>query len=420
MTADILSPPPARGRAAGIGLISGTSMDAIDAAVAEFVWDGRRYSVLAAAYVEAPWDTATRDRLRALAAGSPAAAAEIAVLHRAAGREFAAAARLAASRWTGPAPSFVCSHGQTVAHLGPRGTLQLGCGAEIAAATGLPTVADLRAADLAQGGEGAPILPAADILLRRHPDSPRILLNLGGIANATLLPPLSAGDAAGGLLAFDIGPANAILDVLAAGAGCGSGCDLDGALAASGTVDLAARDALRAALAAATAAAGSLHRETFTGALLDDWLAGPAAGSGGADRLASACAATAGHIAAALEAAYSDWQGSAGGKIRPDAVYLAGGGAHNPVLRRDLGRALAAGAGSLAGVEVRLLDDLSADGPAVVTVDNREAVDIALLGLMFLHGRAAGLPAVTGAAAPAVLGALHLPPIRPEGKEGHR
>jgi len=407
-------PLPAAGEATGLGLISGTSMDGIDAAAASFRWSADGTSVTAATYLEVPWKKEVVAELKALAAGVSCTAADIARLHHEVGREFGRAASAVLDAWSGPAPDFAASHGQTVAHLGPRGTLQLGCGAAIAAATGLPVVADLRVADLALGGEGAPILPAADIALRRHPDLPRVILNLGGIANATLLPPISAGDPAQLVKAFDIGPANAILDSLAAAGGGESGCDLDGALAAAGTVDVAARDELIDTLAAFTVSGRSLHRDDFTGSMLDEWLASTASGSSRADLLATATAATAVHIARGLRAAVDNWLAglplAAAQSGRIEGVYVAGGGAHNPMLCKTLADELAKGGGPMAAAPPRSLNDLSADPPSVVTIDNREAVDISLLGLMFLRETPTGLPVVTGASTPAMLGALHLPP----------
>ena len=314
--------------------------------------------------------------------------------------------------WTGPQPLFVASHGQTVAHLGSRGTLQLGDGAAVAAGCGLGVVAELRGADVALGGEGAPILPRADLLLRRAPDRARALLNLGGVANVTLLPPRGVPDGEARVVAADLGPGNALLDALMIRLGDGSErCDRDGRLAASGReLPGPARDLADRVDAASR---GSLHRDDVGGALVDAWLAGAAAGAVLPDLLATASAVTARHLARRLAPMLEAWSSSGA----PDdgnafeGLYVAGGGARNPHLMECLRTACRETPGPLASVPVLPLDALPGPGASLVTVDNREAVDIAVLGHLFFRGRPAGLPVVTGAARPALLGAYHPPPV---------
>jgi len=409
---DSLRRPPERGEAVGIGLISGSSMDGVDAAVVAFAWDGDAYEILDLLFRSEPYPEALRERLAALAAGVPAPAAEFAALHLEVGRTFGAAARAVRDDWTGPQPLFVASHGQTVAHLGSRGTLQLGDGAAVAAGCGLGVVAELRGADVALGGEGAPILPRADLLLRRAPDRARALLNLGGVANVTLLPPRGVPDGEARVVAADLGPGNALLDALMIRLGDGSErCDRDGRLAASGReLPGPARDLADRVDAASR---GSLHRDDVGGALVDAWLAGAAAGAVLPDLLATASAVTARHLARRLAPMLEAWSSSGA----PDdgnafeGLYVAGGGARNPHLMECLRTACRETPGPLASVPVLPLDALPGPGASLVTVDNREAVDIAVLGHLFFRGRPAGLPVVTGAARPALLGAYHPPPV---------
>ena len=392
--------------------MSGTSIDGIDAAVASFRRDGDYCVATGAAFLTADWSPGTRRELLSLAAGEPRSAADMARLHREVGRVFGRAALMAMAEWDGPAPTFAVSHGQTVAHLGPAGTLQLGCGAEVAEATGLPPVADLRAADLALGGEGAPILPAADILLRRHPDLCRIILNLGGIANATLLPPAAAGDPTSLVRAFDIGPANALIDTLAASKlPDGALFDRDGQAAASGAVDSEAFSDLAERLRGAVARAGSLHRDDFTGGLLEGWLAEhPRLAAATSDLLATAATATASLIAERINAAVAAWLPELPADGRGfEGLYLAGGGARNIDFRNRLLTMLRMQVAPVCDIPVRLLDELPGEHAGVITVDNREAVDLVALGYRRLRGEPTGLPAVTGARGRALLGAVYLP-----------
>jgi anhydro-N-acetylmuramic acid kinase len=174
-----------------IGLMSGTSADAIDAAVVRFERQGDTLALELLGYQERPYPPAVRERLHALlppATGSTADVCELAVL---VGEAFATAAIDAAATCRLPLESvdLVASHGQTVYHQvtggRPRSTLQLGAPAVIAARTGRTVAADFRPRDIAAGGQGAPLLPLLDTLLYRHPTHRRALQNIGGIANVT-------------------------------------------------------------------------------------------------------------------------------------------------------------------------------------------------------------------------------------------
>src|SRR6185295_16777971 len=198
-----------------IGLMSGTSADGVDAALVEWP-DGaaaRPFRLLAQR--EDPFPPALQQRIHALAAGrcAPGAALrELAALDVELGDRFAEAA-IAVARDAGVeigAVDAIASHGQTVAHHPELGaTLQIGDPSRIAERTGVTTVADFRPRDLAAGGEGAPLAPFFHFAAFADPGEGRVALNLGGIANVTWLPP---GGRADDVIAFDVGPANALID----------------------------------------------------------------------------------------------------------------------------------------------------------------------------------------------------------------
>jgi anhydro-N-acetylmuramic acid kinase len=208
-----------------VGLMSGTSMDGLDAAVAEFEWDGGAVAMSPLRHIEWPWPDEARARL--LAAVGPTTAGELCELDQLIGQ---ASAELAAELL--PA-DLVVSHGQTVYHWvedgQAKGTLQLGQPAWIVQATGLPVISDVRARDIAAGGHGAPLAGILDDLWLRG-EHTRAALNLGGIANVTVVRKGCVP------MAFDTGPANCLLDE-AARRTIGRPSDDDGRLAARGTPD---------------------------------------------------------------------------------------------------------------------------------------------------------------------------------------
>ena len=204
-----------------VGLMSGTSADAIDVALASIIANTPPKLL---AHTTRSLPPALRAEILRIAEGAPATAAQISQLNFRLGHAFAEAA-LAALRQFRVAPSRVAligSHGQTIFHQGrpvpflghpTASTLQIGEPAIIAARTGITTVADFRPADIAVGGQGAPLVPFADYILYRHAKLGRVSLNLGGIANITVIP---AGANPAQVLAFDTGPANMLLDALVA------------------------------------------------------------------------------------------------------------------------------------------------------------------------------------------------------------
>ncbi len=220
-----------------IGLMSGTSYDAVDAAAADltFEQDGDVLRLRPLGMVSAPYEEPLRRALAAALPPAPTTLAEVCRLDTLIGQAFARLAVLADRELCSGRAELLASHGQTVYHWADGGqvygTLQLGRPAWIAEASGRPVVADFRPADVAAGGQGAPLVALVDLMLLRGRPGVPAALNIGGIANLTALP------AAGGPVAFDTGPGNALLDAAVHDLTSGRlGYDEDGALAAAGRV----------------------------------------------------------------------------------------------------------------------------------------------------------------------------------------
>jgi len=374
-----------------IGLMSGTSCDGVDAALVRVRGGGAALRATVEAFASRPYEEDLRDRV--LSAGS-ASAPEIARLDFEIGEAFARAA-LEVIAAAGLAPGdvhLIGSHGQTVFHgppaVGGRGaTLQLGQPDVIAIRTGAPVVADFRTADVAAGGQGAPLIPLVDWLLFRPERGARLMLNLGGIANVTWVTPDPDG-----VRAFDTGPANALLDeIVAAATGGSERVDRDGERASRGRViEPAVEEFLRRPYFEA-APPKSTGKETF-GRAAAEALAGLAfQGRGLAalsareadDLLATAAAVTARSVRRAMAFLPP--------APAPGDLVVSGGGAKNAAVMRMLSEAFAP-------CPVRTLDALGMDP------DAKEAVGFAVLANQTVLGLPGNLPAVTGASRPVVLG----------------
>jgi anhydro-N-acetylmuramic acid kinase len=366
-----------------VGLMSGTSMDAVDAVLAEIDADGR-FRVVAAHTAAMP--AALGARLRRLARPGTGAGPdgdpgidpvdEFGELDRLVGELFAEAATslLQASGVAPAAVRAIGSHGQTLRHrprATPPFTLQVGDPNVIAARTGIAVVADFRRRDMALGGEGAPLAPAFHQAVFSQVDEYRAVLNLGGIANLTLLCPGAP------VSGFDTGPANTLMDAWAR-RHLGCDYDTDGAWAASGTPDADLLDALQAHPFLARPPPKSTGPEDFSLDWLEDAIGsvGPVAP---ADVQATLTEFTACTVATAL------------GDDRPARLIACGGGVHN---RHLLARLVA----RLPGTR---LESSAAHG---VDPDQVEAAAFAWLAARHLAGLPGNLPEVTGARAPAVLG----------------
>ncbi|NNM87207.1 MAG: anhydro-N-acetylmuramic acid kinase [Phycisphaerae bacterium] len=381
-----------------IGLMSGTSVDSIDAAIVEIRGRAPRLSVKLLHHYQANWPPQLRRRLLAAMAPAPSSAAEICELNFLTAGAFAAAVRSALQQ-AGVAPhrvSAVASHGQTVCHLPPRpgrrtgSTLQLGDVAVIATLTGIPTIGNFRSADMAVGGHGAPLVPWADAILLRDVKRARAIQNIGGIANVTYLPP---GQGFSAVRAFDTGPGNMAIDALISIATGGrQRCDTNGHIARQGRVDDRLFAQLQAHRYFSLPPPKSTGREVFGTAFVEKILAG-ADGKSICDLTATLTALTAWSITDAYHRFLP--------RV-PEEVIICGGGLHNA----ELIRYLAADLAKLGCRNVIPMDQLGIVNKA------REAMAFAMLGAAALDGVPANLPQVTGAAKPMLLGVVAQGPDR--------
>ena len=358
-----------------IGLMSGTSLDGIDAALIET--DGAAL-VRPVAFRGVDYDDAARGVLAdatrlALVQERPVALPAIVAAGALLDRLHADAVRglLAAAGVEAAAVGIVGYHGQTVAHRPDRGwTWQIGSGAALARMTGIATVADFRAADVAAGGQGAPLLPVYHAARAAGLDGPVAVLNLGGVANVTFV------GADGVLVAFDTGPANGLVDDWAA-AHLDRRYDAGGALAATGRVDEAVLAAMLDHPYFDAPAPKSLDRRDFT--------TQPARGLSAADGAATLTAFTAESVALALAQL----------PARPRRLLVAGGGRLNPVMMAMIA--------ARTGLTPEAVEALGWNGDAL------EAEGFAYMAARSLAGRPISFPGTTGVARPLSGGTLNHP-----------
>ena len=369
-----------------LGLMSGTSADGVDAVLADFSGPvGRpRWQILASAHH--PYPRPLHERL--IRAGQGEALPAAAWLELA---EAVTDAQLEAARLCDPEgrSALVGCHGQTVWHRPPqegrRGvSWQLLLGPLLAQRLGRPVIHDFRAADLALGGQGAPLVPATDAALLQVAGGWRALLNLGGIANITLLPPSGGPDRRAPVRGWDCGPANTLLDLATQRFSNGS-CPFDagGSWAAQGCVAETLVQRWLQEPYVLQEPPKSTGRELFGAADLERRLAQLEAerpGHSAADALATLTAFTAAVVAQDLRR----------GPL-PLELLVAGGGARNSTLMGELRR-------RCRGLRVRQLEELG------IAADQREALAFALLAWWHHHRHPGSLPSVTGAPQAAVLG----------------
>ncbi|MCG5438260.1 anhydro-N-acetylmuramic acid kinase, partial [Micromonospora foliorum] len=362
-----------------IGLMSGTSYDGIEAAAAEFELSGDTLRMRPLGRLSHPYSDELRTQIAAALPPAATTTEAICVLDTGIGQAFAEAGVRALAELCDGQADLVVSHGQTMHHWVEagtvRGTLQLGQPAWIAEATGLPVVADLRSRDVAAGGQGAPLVALFDALLLGGLPGVPAALNLGGIANITVVAP------AADPLAFDTGPANALLDAAARHFSGGTEeYDRDGRGAAAGQVN---PELLRRLLdepyyrlpGPKSTGKELFHLPYLLAALADAPTPEPQ------DVLATLTRLTAVTVA---------------GACRDHGVtrlVVSGGGAHNPTLMRMI-------AEELPGADLSSSDDLG------IASDAKEALAFALLGYLTVHGLPGTLRSGTGARHASVLGSI--------------
>ena len=374
-----------------VGLMSGTSADGIDAALVRIRdQEGALFDLIGFETVTFP--EALRREILEVADRQTGTVDRVCRLDAVLGEWFAKATNklLAASGVSPEAVVAIGSHGQTLHHLpeepesfgvGARGTLQVGNPSVIAERTGICTVSDFRTRDIAVGGQGAPLVPLLDYLVFRSETEGRVLLNIGGISNVTVLPPGCGPD---DLVAFDTGPGNVIVDLLTMRHTDGRHrFDEDGGIAGKATVR---QDILKSWLSNPyfeQAPPKSTGREVFGTDFVDDILQTftdvPVP-----DLIATATAFTALSIADGLRCYAPDFD-----RIRE--LLVSGGGSQNPVMMREI-------QAQLPGINVGITDDLG------ISAEAKEAIAFAVLAHRSLNKLPGNLPAATGASKAVVLG----------------
>jgi anhydro-N-acetylmuramic acid kinase len=357
--------------------MSGTSLDGMDAALVRL--DGPMHATLLA-FVTRPYTDEEKGSIRAALNGAGATASALARLHVRVAEWAADAVQTLLVQSGIPASdiSLIAFPGQTIWHEPPLVSWQLGEPAVLAERFGVRIVSGFRARDVAAGGQGAPLVPMADVLLFAAIDRPRVLLNLGGMANLTYVERRAQEQ---GVLAFDTGPGVAVIDATAHLVEGHRPFDQDGRIAARGRPH---DDVLQELLADPYFSAPppkSTGRERFGDSYAESLfrrLPGP-------DAVATAVELTARSVAHAVR------------RWTPAGVEVvaSGGGCHHPGLMASLERQLGTGGHSL-----RRFDQLFFQG------DAKEAVAFALLGYLTLHGQPGNVPAATGAGGSRVLGAV--------------
>jgi anhydro-N-acetylmuramic acid kinase len=370
-----------------VGLMSGTSLDGVAAAVVRFSDSDGRVAAELVGFTQRPYTREQHDRLaRALVEGTPA---EYCRLGFELG-DWLASAAVAAIAEAGVSPkeiAAVASHGQSIWHEPGHSTWQLGESAVIAERLGVPVVSDFRVRDVAAGGQGAPLVPIADAMIFSSPMLWRALQNLGGIGNVTVVPP--GGDMSG-VRAFDTGPGAGVIDKVTRALRPELPYDVDGKLAAAGTPVTPVVTVLLAHPYFAAEPPKSTGPELFSPAYVADLIRmcrDERSGCSDEDIIATAVELTARSIADSYRRFIAE---------PISEVVLSGGGAKNPTLVKAISTALAP-------LSIRSFDDLFFDGEA------KEAVAFALLGYLHLKGRSGNVRSATGARGPRILGKLTPP-----------
>ena len=379
-----------------MGLMSGTSADGIDVALARISGIPPKLSLKLEGHHHVAFPALVRKAILNLANGSPATVAEISQLNFLLGEEFARAAISACKSWRVPLRkvSLIGSHGQTIYHQGapspflnyPRlsSTLQIGESSVIAERTGVTTIADFRPADMAAGGQGAPLVPFVDYLLYRHPKRNRAALNIGGIANVTVIPARAKPE---DVVAFDTGPGNMIVDAL-----------VEKFTHGRSHYDKDSQIALR----------GRLLPKLLTELMENPYLRRQPPKTAGREQFGQPCAQKILSWAKQRRAKPEDLVRTATiftslsianafqqfilPRVRIDELIVSGGGARNPLMMVYLSAIL--------GFSITFSGELG------IKPEAKEALAFAILAYESYHGRANNLPSATGANHPAVLGKL--------------
>lgn len=384
-----------------VGMMSGTSVDGVDAALVEISGTDSEPKVKLLAFENKPYPPQVREKIFSLFTPANAMVDKVGYMNFLLGEIYAKSA-LSVIEKAGMKPEeidVIGSHGQTIWHApipeSPDGipvayTVQIGEGSVIAERTGILTVSDFRVADMAAGGQGAPLVPFSEYLLYRREKETILLQNIGGIGNMTVMP---AGAKPRDVFAFDTGPGNMIIDaVISAVTGGEKTYDAGGETAAKGRVCNALLDILKEEPYYRQPLPKTTGREHFgvqyTEKILSWWKENPIPVE---DLLATVTDLTAYSIADAYERYVLP-------KYRASEIIVGGGGSYNATLLRFMKERFAPH-----GVAVRTQEDLG------LSSDAKEAVAFALMADCCMRGKANTLPSVTGAEHPAVMGKISQP-----------
>jgi len=380
-----------------LGMMSGTSADGIDVALVRLSGAPPAISMKLEGHHHVSFPVRVREAILRLANGAATTTGEISQLNFLLGEEFARAAIAACERWRVPLRKIdlIGSHGQTIFHQGVASraagtrrvasTLQIGEPSVIAGRTGVTTIGDFRPADMAAGGQGAPLVPFVDYLLYRHAKRGRVALNIGGIANVTVIPSAAR---ARDVFAFDTGPGNMIVDALVERLTRGrQHYDKDARLALSGKMIPALLEKMMREPYLQKSPPKTTGREQFGLSYADNLLAwGKRHRARPEELVRTATLFTSLSIAEAFRRFIIP-------RARVDDLIVAGGGARNPLMMAQLAAALP---------RIRLIEAERFG----VAPEAKEAFAFAVLAYEAYHGRANNLPSATGARHPAVLGKL--------------
>jgi anhydro-N-acetylmuramic acid kinase len=374
-----------------IGLMSGTSLDGIDACLVEIEGNYTDTKINVIDFMTLEYSKEEKERILKLCNINTSKVNEICYMNTYLGNKLGQAALAVCKRANINIENvdFISSHGQTIFHMPDEcSTLQIGELSNIAAVTGCLTVGDFRPSDMAYGGQGAPLVPYVDYILFSNEEKGRVLLNLGGIANITVL---RAGGSEEDVLAFDTGPANVLIDAIVRIITYGKkSYDEGGKLAAKGNIDeqwleeVLLNDSYMSKLPPK-----STGREYYTIEFAENlYTMGKTKGLSNYDILATVTAYTAKTIQHQLEMFVSN-------KCKIDEVYVSGGGAHNEVIMMLLAKYINA--------DIKDISSLDFSG------DAKEAVAFAILGNEFLSGKTNNIPSSTGSDRKVIMGKLTLP-----------
>jgi anhydro-N-acetylmuramic acid kinase len=379
-----------------IGLMSGTSVDGIDAVLVDISGTERDLSMHLIASETYAYPLGLRQRILDTCAGTALSVEALSQLDDEIAQSFAQAA-IAIQSGHAPQATLIGSHGQTVFHCPPQAgrlgySLQLGRGEAIAHATGIKTVSNFRAADIAAGGQGAPLVPKIDVCLLSHPTLRRCVQNLGGIGNVAVLPPLLNADAELGanVKGWDTGPSNVLLDLAVSQFTQGQQTyDAGGQWAAQGTICHPLVEHWLQQPFFQQLPPKSTGRELFSPTYLQACLADALPYRlSEADVLATLTELTAASIVRSYRQVLD---------TLPDQVLLCGGGSRNTYLRGRIQTLLGE------SVAVLTTDDVG------LNADAKEAIAFAVLAHWRILGIPGNIPCATGAAQAVLLGDLHTP-----------